>query len=129
MIFPVSVAVVGGLAAVAVLVMQLRGQLREPALAGSANFDTEAAVSDRGPWRFYGWFAGFIGVVALVGFVAGLAAFFIAFLRVVGRCGWVQTAALAAAAAAFILTLGSSLNLVFPGGVLQAYFDLPWPFR
>jgi TctA family transporter len=129
MIFPVSVAVVGGLAALAVLVMQLRGQLREPALAGSANFDTEAAVSDRGPWRFYGWFAGFIGVVALVGFVAGLVAFFIAFLRVVGRCGWVQTAALTAAAAAFILTLGSSLNLVFPGGVLQAYFDLPWPFR
>jgi hypothetical protein len=36
---------------------------------------------------------------------------------------------LTAGAAAFVLVLANALNLVFPGGVLQDMYDLPWPFR
>jgi len=28
-----------------------------------------------------------------------------------------------------LLVLANALNLVFPGGLLQEYLDLPWPFR
>ena len=28
-----------------------------------------------------------------------------------------------------LLVLAQALYLVFPGGVLQSYFDLPWPLR
>ena len=45
------------------------------------------------------------------------ATFFLAFLRVVARCGWVQTILLTSAACGFILVLASSLNLIFPGGL------------
>jgi putative tricarboxylic transport membrane protein len=124
-IFPVAVGVVGGGAALFVLVQQMRGAKE----AGTANFDTEATASDNGPWPYLAWFAGLIGLSGLIGFFAALLIFFVAFLRGVARSSWPQTAVLTAAAAAFILTLANALNLVFPGGLLQDMYDLPWPFR
>lgn len=124
-LMPVIVATVGGLSVLFVLFMQSRGAK----LAGTTNFDTEAQATDRGPWPFVGWVMGFLGLTLLVGFFAALAIFFVAFLRIVGRCGWLQTLLLTAAACGFILLLASSLNLIFPGGLLQEHYDLPWPFR
>ncbi|MDP2410910.1 MAG: tripartite tricarboxylate transporter permease [Pseudolabrys sp.] len=127
-VFPVGVGVVGGLAALAVLVLQLRGER-----AGTANFDSEANVDkstgDPGPWPFVAWLVGFVGAVGIVGFLAGLFLFFVLFLRIAARCSWLQTGVLTVAAIAFILVFANAMNLVFPGGLLQAYFDLPWPFR
>jgi hypothetical protein len=125
LIMPVSVAVVGGLATLMLLGALARG----PESAGTANFDSEANASDLGPWPFVLWFAGFIGVVSLIGFFAGLLLFFAAFLRMVARSSWIQIAALTTSAAVFVLVLANALNLVFPGGVLQDMYDLPWPFR
>lgn len=125
MLFPVVVAVVGVGTTLLVLVAQARG----PAAAGSANFDTEATVQDSGPWRFVAWFAGFVGLIGLVGFIIALAAFFVAFLRVVARSAWSQTFLLTASALVTAILFGWSLNLVFPGGLLQDMVDLPWPLR
>jgi TctA family transporter len=125
MLFPVVVACVGGAAALLVLVAQARG----PKFAGSANFDTDAGTRDGGPWRFLGWFVGFIAVTGLVGFFLALIVYFVAFLRVVARSGWLQTLLLTAAAALSTLALAWSLNLVLPGGLLQEAYDLPWPLR
>jgi hypothetical protein len=125
MLFPVVVACVGGAAALLVLVAQARG----PKFAGSANFDTDAGARDGGPWRFLGWFIGFIAVTGLVGFFLALIVYFVAFLRLVARSGWVQTLLLTAAAALSTLALAWSLNLVLPGGLLQEAYDLPWPLR
>ena len=124
-LMPVIVATLGGASVLAVLVMQARGAKA----AGTANFDQEASATDAGPWPFVGWAMGFLGLTLLVGFFAALAAFFVAFLRVVARCGWVQTLLLSGAACGFILILAASLNLIFPGGLLQEYYDLPWPLR
>ncbi len=124
-IMPIAAATLGGLSVLAVLVMQARGA----AVAGTANFDTEARTTDRGPWPFVAWVLGFLALTGLIGFFAALALFFVAFLRVVARCGWVQTLLLSVAACGFILLLASSLNLIFPGGLLQDSYDLPWPFR
>lgn len=126
-IFPIGVAVVGIIATLCVLAPLLLGR-RDSAV----NFDAEARARDAsvgGPWRFLAWFVGFFAVIGVVGFFAGLVLFFLAFLRTVARTSWLQAILLTAAASAFILTLASFLNLIFPGGLLQDYFDLPWPFR
>jgi putative tricarboxylic transport membrane protein len=125
LIMPVAVAVVGGLAALLVLL----GLLRGPDGAGAMNFDGDANAGDRGPWPFLLWFVGFIGLTALIGFFAALLLFFLAFLRQVARSSWAQTAVLTACAGVFIVVLANALNLVFPGGLLQDMYDLPWPFR
>lgn len=124
-LMPVVVAVIGAGAVLLVLTFQARGATA----AGTTNFDQEARATDAGPWPFVGWALGFLGLTMLVGFFAALALFFLAFLRVVARCGWLQTVLLTAAACGFILILAHSLNLVFPGGLLQDWYDLPWPFR
>jgi TctA family transporter len=124
-LMPVAVAAIGGAAVLLVLVVQARGATG----AGTANFDQEAKTTDAGPWTFVGWALGFLGLTMLIGFFAALALFFLGFLRVVARCGWVQTLVLTAAACAFILVMASSLNLIFPGGLLQEHMDLPWPLR
>lgn len=124
-IFPITVGIAGALATLLLLAQQLRG----PVAAGSANFDGEARAGDGGPWRFLLWFVGFMGAVGLIGFFAALVGFFMVFLRVVARSSWVQAVALTAGAAGLMLGLAHALNLVFPGGILQEYFDLPWPFR
>lgn len=125
LMFPVAVACVGGACALWVLFWQSRGAVA----AGSANFDTEAQAKDDGPWPFLGWFLGIVALTGLIGFFAALVLFFLAFLRVVARCPWWQVLVLTAAACTFLLVLASSLNLLFPGGVLQAHVDLPWPLR
>jgi TctA family transporter len=124
-LMPVVVASVGSLSVLYVLAMQARGAKA----AGTTNFDQEAGATDSGPWPFVGWALGFLGLTLLIGFFAALALFFVAFLRVVARCGWVQTLLLSGAACGFILILASSLNLIFPGGLLQNFHDLPWPLR
>ena len=124
-IMPMATAILGGLAVRAVLVVQARG----PLAAGTANFDADANSTDAGPWPFVGWVLGFLVLTGLVGFFLALAVFFLAFLRVVARCGWVQTLLLSGAACGFILVLAYMLNLIFPGGLLQDHYDLPWPLR
>jgi len=124
-LMPIIVATVGGLSVLLVLVFQARGV----AAAGNANFDQETGATDSGPWPFVAWALGFLGLTLLIGFFAALALFFLAFLRIVARCGWIQTLVLTAAACGFILILASSLNLLFPGGLLQEHMDLPWPLR
>jgi TctA family transporter len=124
-LMPVVVATVGGASTLLVLAFQARG----PAAAGTTNFDQEARATDAGPWPFVGWALGLLALTMLAGFFAALAIFFLAFLRVVARCGWLQTILLTAAACGFLLILAHALNLIFPGGLLQELYDLPWPLR
>ena len=67
--------------------------------------------------------------IAVIGFFAALLLFFMTFLRVVAKASWLTSLLLTAGIATVMLTLASSLNLVFPAGYLQLWFDLPWPFR
>ena len=125
MLFPVIVGSLG----IATVLLVMAAQARGAKAAGTANFDTEANAKDYGPWPFLLWFGGFIGGVALVGFFAALVVWFVAFLTVVARTKPLHTLLLTAAACGFILALASFLNLVFPGGLLQDMYRLPWPFR
>jgi len=51
-----------------------------------------------------------------------------AFLRIRAGLGWAQVVIYAAFGLAFMLAMAWLLGRDFPPGVLQSYFDLPWPF-
>jgi len=51
-----------------------------------------------------------------------------AFMRLRAGLKWMQALLLSAAGLAFILAMAWVLNRDFPPGLLQSYFDLPWPF-
>ncbi|WP_340119912.1 tripartite tricarboxylate transporter permease [Pelagibius sp. 7325] len=127
-IFPIAIGLVGMVASGFVLLPLLRGRLTT-----SANFDAELAPRENdvrgGAWAMLGWLAAFVAAIALLGFFAALIVFFVVFLRVMARISWARIALLTGVACAFMLMLIRALNLVLPGGLLQAYFDLPWPFR
>jgi len=54
--------------------------------------------------------------------------FLIAFIRLRAGLAWAQALLLSAAGLVFILAMAWVLNRDFPPGLLQSYFDLPWPF-
>ena len=126
-VFPLSVAAVGMLSTGLLLFSLVRKQQDS-----RANFDAEAVgrEDDQGSnWYFLGWIAALVAGTWLVGFFLAIAVFLLAFLRFVANASWLQTLLITAGGLAALLILAQALFLVFPGGVLQSYYDLPWPLR
>ena len=126
-VFPLSVAGVGALATAILLFSLFRRRQ-----ASDANFDADATrrEDDQGSnWYFLAWIAASVAATALIGFFLAISIFFVAFLRIVAKISWVNTLLLSAGGLAGLLVLAQALNLVFPGGVLQSTYDLPWPLR
>ncbi|SNR68876.1 TctA family transporter [Puniceibacterium sediminis] len=93
--------------------------------------DLEAGGEGQAPhglWDTLGWFVGLVVATFTVGLILSLTVFLIAFFRVRGRFGWRHTMIASALGLGFILFLGYILGRDFPPGLLQAHFDLPWPF-
>ena len=74
------------------------------------------------------WLAGLLVLSSLLGFILALAVFMLAFFRLRAHVSWSKTLILSAAGIGFMLFLASTLNRDFPPGLLQEFFDLPWPF-
>lgn len=78
---------------------------------------------------FQAWILGFLGAVAVFGFVLGIFAYITVFLKTRGGMAW-HWAALAASGAVVVLSvLSHFLVLDYPGGLLQALVHMPWPFN
>ena len=129
-IFPLAVAIIG-LAMSAILIPQLAfGKTGH-----HSHHDNELTGEHVGQdgigqlWGGLAWFAGLVGLTALVGFYAAMLIFLPVFLSIRAGMGWVATVVMTASAAGFILLLAWALSLNFPGGQLQDMIDLPWPFR
>ncbi len=126
-VFPLFVAACGLVAGSVLLFTLVRHRK-----GSRANFDLEVVPreTDTGSsWYFMGWIAGMIVLTALIGFFLAIALFFVGFLRVVAKLSWFRVFLLTAGALGSLLVLAQALYLVFPGGILQSYFDLPWPLR
>jgi hypothetical protein len=76
-----------------------------------------------------GWVIGLVGLSALVGFLLANTIFFLAFLRHAARCSWRLTLLLTSIATIGLIFVAQMLTLDFPQGLLQHFFDLPWPLR
>ena len=79
--------------------------------------------------HYLAWMLGLMAISALVGFVIGLGLFFLVFLHVKARAPLLRNLALSASAMLFLVAMSYIFVMDFPGGVLQAYTDMPWPFR
>lgn len=125
-IFPLTIGIVALAGGVALLArMALR-----PA-NDDVFIDLEAGEEGQAPhglWSTLCWFVALVILTFIVGLILALAAFLVAFFRIRGRFGWIQTIIASCLGIAFILFLGYILGRDFPPGILQSYYDLPWPF-
>jgi TctA family transporter len=124
-IFPLSVALAALVGSIIVIGIILRGR-EVPEI-----FDTEA---DPPPGmhsmeHYLAWLAGLIAVSAVTGFLIGLGLFFLVFLHVKARAPIWRNLLLTSAAMAFLIVMAYVFTLDFPGGLLQDYVEMPWPFR
>jgi putative tricarboxylic transport membrane protein len=129
-VFPVTVGVAMILPAIWVMIPLVRGKL-----AHNVNHDEEVIGEHvgregiAGPWRYVWWLAGLLAGCMLVGFFLAIVVFFAVFLRVNAQASWPRIAILTASGVGLISTISWAMVLNFPPGLLQHYFDLPWPLR
>jgi hypothetical protein len=127
-VFPLIMASAGALFTALVVILLVFGK---PNHAVSSDTEHEAQSSDTPLRSTFGailWIALLVALTALAGFVIALVSFFIAFLRIRAQASWQMTLILTAGCTGFVLLLASSLNMRFPGGLLQDLYRLPWPF-
>jgi len=87
----------------------------------------EDADATHGLWPTLGWFGALLVLTSLFGFILALGVFLFAFMMIRARVSVVFSLGYTVAGIAFICTMAWMLNRDFPPGLLQEYFDLPWP--
>ncbi|MEM8788448.1 MAG: tripartite tricarboxylate transporter permease [Pseudomonadota bacterium] len=125
-IFPLTVASVGIVALVLLLIRMMRAPEDDAVFA-----DREAAGDDatapHGLWPTLAWFGGLLVLSSLLGFILALAIFLVSFFRLRAGLSWARTAVFAAAGIGFMCFMAWTLGRDFPPGLLQEFVDLPWP--
>ena len=125
-VFPLTVGI-GTLIGCSVLLLRMRSAPEGNALFADNEKGGEDAQAPHGLWATLGWFAALLAMSALVGFIIALAVFLVSFFRLRAQVSWARTLLLSAAAIALICVLAGTLGRDFPPGLLQEFFDLPWP--
>lgn len=126
-IFPTAVGIIGILCTIALFFQMLR-KTEGP---NPARFDEELVggedVEKSSPESQILWFIALMAIGAVVGFFLSIGIFIAAFLKLRTRLP-LHTIAIMAACGMGVLTLmGHLLHLDYPRGLLQYWFDLPWP--
>ncbi len=125
-IFPLTVGTVTLLACFTLLI-----RMRSLPETHEVFVDLEAGGEDgtapHGLWSTLAWFLALLALSGLFGLVIALTIFLVGFFRVRGGFGWGLSMLMSAAGVAFILFLAGILGRDFPPGLLQEFFDLPWP--
>lgn len=126
-VFPVFITSVSLIGALALLVQMMLAP-ETHTLFADRETGAEAESDVYGLWPTLAWFAALLIVTAITGFIIALAAFLLSFLRIRAGLSWAQTAIYSTAGVVFMLGMAWLLGRDFPPGLLQSYFDLPWPF-
>ena len=126
-IFPLTIATVGIFALLILLIRMMRAPENDPIFA-DREAGGEDAEAPHGLWPTMAWLGALLVLSSLLGFILALAIFLVTFFRLRAHIGWGRTLVLSAAGIGFMLFLASTLNRDFPPGLLQEFFDLPWPF-
>ena len=85
------------------------------------------AVITHDPWSTFAWFAFLPILSSLVGFNLALAVFLITFMRFRAGLTWPKASLYTGSGIGFMCFMAWVLNRDFPPGLLQSWFDLPWP--
>ncbi|MEM7303149.1 MAG: tripartite tricarboxylate transporter permease [Pseudomonadota bacterium] len=126
-VFPVFVASVSLVGILILLVQMMLSAESHPLFADRENSE-EGRANVHGLWPTLAWFAFLLILTSLVGFILALAVFLVSFLRKRAGLAWPHVVLYTGAGVAFMCGMAWTLNRDFPPGLLQAYFDLPWPF-
>lgn len=124
-VFPFFAGAVTMVGALVLLVQMMR---RPESDALFADRERNGEVRAYGLWQTLAWFAGLLILTSLTGFIIALAVFLISFMRLRAGMGWVFSLIYAVCGILFMMFMAWLLNRDFPPGLLQSYFDLPWPF-
>ncbi|MDT0681443.1 tripartite tricarboxylate transporter permease [Roseicyclus sp. F158] len=125
-VFPLTI----GLVTLAGCIVLLVRMVQKPA-TDDAFIDLEQGEDGDAPhglWRTLAWFGYLLAGTFLFGLIIALTGFLLAFFRTRGGFSWIRSALCTALGLFFIIGLGAILGRDFPPGLLQSYFDLPWPF-
>lgn len=126
-IFPLTIGLITLLGCLALLVrMILKPETDDVFIDLEAGGDDGTAPHSL--WGTLAWFFGLLVLTGLFGFVIALALFFLGFFRLRAGLSWRMALLFSAGGLGFILFLANLLNRDFPPGLLQSFFDLPWPF-
>lgn len=125
-VFPVTIAsasLVCGL----VLLVQMRLRPESDALFADRETSGEDTDNRFALWPTLSWFAALLLATSLLGFILALGGFLLAFFRIRAGLAWARSVLLTGAGTAFMCFMAWLLNRDFPPGLLQHFFDLPWP--
>jgi hypothetical protein len=125
-VFPMSVGLITAALLAAIAVVFLRGK------PSYAFCDTEHAATTDPPahseLHVQAWILGLLAATALVGFILGVLIYIAVFLRIKAGTRWSMALLSGLGAAAVLAGFGHFMVLDYPGGLLQHFFELPWPF-
>ena len=125
-IFPAIVTGIGLFTSV-LLLIQMRIRPADNIIYRDLESHGDDAKAPEGLWFTLGWLVALLILNALFGFIIALVLFFALYLRRRIDASWTKISILTISGIVFICFLASSLNREFPPGLLQYYFDLPWP--
>ena len=91
------------------------------------SFEREELEMHFGLWPTLSWFGGLLLATSLVGFVLALTGFLLLFFNFRAQVSPIRTVIFSASGVSFMCGMALMLNRDFPPGLLQAYFNLPWP--
>jgi hypothetical protein len=127
-LFPRSVAIVTLLLLVPLGIVLLVAKSPSTAFYESEREEFSADVEQHSNEYFLLWLLGYVGIIALVGFVLGSAAFVYVFMWRKAQAS--HFACLLGAGSVFALLAGLNfwLGITYVDGLLQTW-DLPWPLN
>ncbi|MDH5749857.1 MAG: tripartite tricarboxylate transporter permease, partial [Rhodospirillales bacterium] len=124
--FPMLVSGIGFLCCVVLLITMQRRPATDIMFADWETSE-EAINAAHGLWPTLAWFAFLLVTTSLVGFILALMIFLLTFMRIRAGLSWSQSAVYTVTGIVFMCFMAWILNRDFPPGLLQSWFDLPWP--
>lgn len=128
-VFPVFVAMVSMVAALILLAQMMLAPEGHTIFADREKQQIEVQKNIYGLWQTLIWFLMLLVLSFCFGFIIALAIFLLSFLRKRVGLLWRQVVGFTICGLAFICFMAWLLNRDFPSGILQLYFDLPWPLK
>ena len=126
-VFPVFVASISLIGAFILLAQMMILPESHVIFSDRENNEIEKSAS-YGLWPTLAWFTFLLSLTAIVGFIIALTLFLLSFMKYRAQLGWMKSSLYSVLGVIFMLFMAWLLNRDFPPGLLQHYFDLPWPF-
>jgi TctA family transporter len=127
-VFPLSVALITLVLLLATLAFSLRNK-PSYVLTDTEREWTAEEQPAHSVWHYLGWMLAILAAAAVFGFVLGIFIYITVFLHVKAQVAWHKAALSASGAIVVLSVLSHILVLDYPGGLLQHFFDMPWPLN